>query len=215
LRILAFAVVAWLFWISLSLFALRWVEPPLTALQLQRRIEGVLPNKGVAARFVPMAELPDCVGKAIVAAEDARFFEHHGIDWIELRKATEQGWEAGGPTRGASTITQQLVKNLFLTTHGSYLRKIAEVPLSVLAELLLSKRRILELYLNVVEWGRGVYGIEAAARYHYGIPAERLSRERAARLAAILPAPLRWRPQRMTESAERILRRMDAAEPLK
>jgi monofunctional biosynthetic peptidoglycan transglycosylase len=112
--------------------------------------------------------------------------------------------------RGASTITQQLVKNLFLTTHRSYLRKGVEITLTPLAELVLPKRRILELYLNVVEWGPGVYGVEEAARYHYQRPARRLTREQAARLAALLPAPRRRIPARVGGYAATILERMRA-----
>ena len=110
--------------------------------------------------------------------------------------------------RGASTITQQLVKNLFLTTSRSFVRKGIEFTLVPLAERILGKRRILELYLNVIEWGPGVYGAEAAAQYHYGIPAARVNREQGARLAAILPSPLRRRPARMNEYSARILERM-------
>jgi len=192
----------------LALLFVRWFAPPFTALQLQRRLEGVPPRGDVPSQFVALDALPPHVAHAVVAAEDARFFAHGGVDWTELKKAAAEGWREGEATRGASTITQQLVKNLFLTTHGGYVRKLLEVPLSYLAELVLPKRRILEVYLNVVEWGSGVYGIEAAAHVHYGVSAAQLSRERSARLAAILPAPRRRDPARMGKAAERILRRM-------
>jgi monofunctional biosynthetic peptidoglycan transglycosylase len=125
-----------------------------------------------------------------------------------LGKVIDEAAKAGEPDRGASTITQQLVKNLFLTTRGSYLRKVAEVPLALLAELILSKDRILELYLNVVEWGPGVFGAEAAARHHYHTSSAALSRDQAARLAACLPSPRRWRPQQMDRYSNIILQRM-------
>ena len=112
------------------------------------------------------------------------------------------------PMRGASTLTQQLVKNLFLTTHRSYLRKALEYTLTPCAELLLEKQRIVELYLNVVEWGPGVYGAEAAARYYYQTSAAALTRERAAQLAAVLPAPRTRTPQRMDAASARILTRI-------
>lgn len=120
----------------------------------------------------------------------------------------EDGIESGRIRRGASTITQQLVKNLFFTTHRSALRKIPEFTLAPLAELILPKRRILELYLNVVEWGPGVYGAEAAARYHYGIPAAAVDRTRAVRLAAILPSPRKRKPARMDRYSAAIETRM-------
>ncbi len=114
----------------------------------------------------------------------------------------------GGRTRGASTITQQLVKNLFFGTSRSIVRKGAEATLVPVAEFVLGKQRILELYLNVVEWGPGIYGADAACRYHYGIAARSVGREEAARLAAILPAPLKRRPERMNHYSAAILERM-------
>ncbi len=137
------------------------------------------------------------------------FININGIDWIELRKVLAMAWEHGQFGRGASTITQQLVKNVVLTTYGSAFRKAAEFALVPVAELLLSKHRIIELYLNVVEWGPGVYGAEAAAQYHYGISAAQLSREQAARLVACLPAPHFRQPQLMHETSRTILIRMD------
>jgi monofunctional biosynthetic peptidoglycan transglycosylase len=145
--------------------------------------------------------------RAVIAAEDGRFYDHAGIDWQELGKVLDER-EQRGRLRGGSTITQQLVKNLFLTTHSNPLRKGLETPIVPLAELLLSKQRMLELYLNVIEWGPGVYGVEAAARYHYGVPAAKLSRDQAARLAACIPSPLRRRPQRMDSYSSVILTRM-------
>ncbi len=144
----------------------------------------------------------------MIAAEDARFYSHFGFDWTEIKDAVFDDLEEGR-VRGASTMTQQLVKNLFFTTHGSLLRKAAEASLVVPAELILGKRRILELYLNVVEWGPGVYGAEAAARYHYRTTSAQLNREQAARLAAILPSPRRRRPARMDSYSAEILKRMD------
>jgi monofunctional biosynthetic peptidoglycan transglycosylase len=156
---------------------------------------------------VPLARISPGFQHAVIAAEDARFYKHHGFDWREVENAVEDQLE-DGRVRGASTITQQLVKNLFLTTWRSPIRKVLETPMVPPTELILSKQRILELYLNAVEWGPGVYGAEAAARYYYRIPAARISREQGAHLAAILPAPLSRKPARMRVYTGRILQRM-------
>ena len=195
-----------------SLVALRFVDPRTTMVQAQRRVESWF-TKGdytKRMRWVDAASLPRHVPRAVVAAEDTRFWQHGGFDFESLDAARRQAERTGLPPRGASTITQQLVKNLFFTTHRSYVRKGLEMTVTPLAELVLGKQRILELYLNVVEWGPGVYGIEAAARHHYRIPARQLSRERAARLAAVLPAPRRRRPDRMGSYARVIQQRMAA-----
>ena len=142
-----------------------------------------------------------------VAAEDARSFQHHGFDWHEIQIAAEDDLQ-GDRTRGASTITQQLIKNLFFGTGRSILRKGAEFTLVPVAEFVLGKRRILEIYLNVVEWGPDIYGAESACRCYDGTVARNVGREQAARLAAILPAPLKRRPGRMNDHSTRILERM-------
>lgn len=202
------AVGLWAGGCALGLVYLRYFPPPMTALQLQRWIEhGDRP--GSAAGFVPLRRLGPYLPRAVVAAEDARFYQHGGVDWDGVRQAMEDNLRRGSLWRGGSTITQQLMKNVFLTTHGGLLRKAAEVPLSLLAERIIPKERILELYLNVVEWGPGIYGAEAAAEYHYDVPAAELTREQAARLAACLPAPRHRRPQHMNRYAALILRRMN------
>jgi monofunctional biosynthetic peptidoglycan transglycosylase len=193
-----------------ALVLLRWVDPPTTAVQAQRRIESWLGRNKYAKRymFVPLGRIPQDLQHAVIAAEDGSFYRHHGIDWQELRKVVNEDLEEGKLGRGASTITQQLIKNLFFTTSRSPVRKIAEFSLAPLAELILPKQRILELYLNVIEWGPGVYGAESAARYHYGIPAARVSREQAARLAAVIPSPRTRKPARMDGYSAEILARM-------
>jgi monofunctional biosynthetic peptidoglycan transglycosylase len=193
-----------------SLLALRWINPVFTAVQCQRRVEAVLRHKTYRKLyvFVPLNRISMDFQHAVIAAEDGRFYQHHGIDWLELRKVVADDLEEGAIGRGGSTITQQLVKNLFLTTRGSFLRKIAEFGLAPLAEVLIGKRRILELYLNVIEWGPGIYGAEAAARRYYGIPASRVGREQGARLAAVIPSPRRRAPARMNNYAAEILERM-------
>jgi monofunctional glycosyltransferase len=158
-------------------------------------------------KFIPLSQISPDLQHAVIAAEDARFYQHHGFDWHEIEIAAEDDLE-GGRSRGASTITQQLVKNLFFGTGRSVLRKGAEFTLVPVAELVLGKRRILEIYLNVVEWGPGIYGAESACRYYDGAPARNIGREEAARLAAILPAPLKRRPERMNKYSALILERM-------
>ena len=196
--------------VFLSLLYLRFLPPLTTMVQVQRRVESWFADGRYEKRerWVDLDALPRYVPRAVVAAEDARFYQHHGFDFTELRRAREAARRAGLPPRGASTLTQQLVKNLYFTTHRSWVRKALELAITPLAELVLGKRRILELYVNVVEWGPGVYGIDAAARHHYRVPARSLSRERAARLAAVLPAPRRRRPDRMGGYARVILGRM-------
>ncbi len=194
---------------ALGLLLLRWVNPVTSAVQMERRVESWGQHRPYTkrAQYMPLARISPAFQHAVIAAEDARFYQHHGFDWRQVEDAVQDGLEEG-KLRGASTITQQLVKNLFLGTWRSPLRKALEIPLVPLAEGLLSKNRILELYLNVVEWGPGVYGADAAARYHYNTSAARITREQGARLAAILPAPLRRKPARMNNYAARIMTRM-------
>ena len=186
------------------------VTPPTTGVQMQRRVESWFSDEPYTKRrdTVSREALSPHLRHAVVAAEDARFYEHRGIDWQAIRQAFEDNKQPGRTRRGGSTITQQLVKNLFMTTHSTYLRKAMEIPLAYMAELLLSKERILDLYLNVIEWGDGVYGAEAAARQHYGISAKQLSRRQAAGMAACIPSPRTRTPQRMTRYTNTILRRM-------
>jgi monofunctional biosynthetic peptidoglycan transglycosylase len=125
----------------------------------------------------------------MVAAEDAKFAQHSGFDWDGIRTAREKNERRGRVVAGGSTITQQLAKNLFLSPAKTWLRKAQEAVATVLLEAMLPKRRILELYLNVIEWGNGVFGAEAAAQRYFGVPAARLSAEQAARLAAMTPSP--------------------------
>jgi len=193
-----------------SLVAMRWLPPPVTSVQIQRQLEALVEPGDFEFRYypVPLSAISDQAERAVVAAEDTRFYLHNGIDWEELQKARDEARRRGRPPRGASTITQQLVKNLFLTTHRSYIRKGLEVPLTYLAELILPKERILALYINVIEWGPGVFGIEAAAQHHYGTSAANLSRDQAARLAAVIPAPRTRTPQRMGGYAGTIQARM-------
>jgi monofunctional biosynthetic peptidoglycan transglycosylase len=198
--------------IALSLVYLRYLPPLTTGVQIQRRAEALATGSDYTKRyrFVPREKISQPLRRAVVAAEDTRFYQHRGFDWEELRIARETAARSGTAPRGASTISQQLVKNLYFTTHRSYLRKGIEMTVTPFAELILGKERILELYLNVIEWGPGIYGAEEAARYHYGVAAADISRERAARMAAVIPAPLSRTPERMGSYANTIQARMRA-----
>ena len=195
---------------ALFVLALRWIDPPTTMVQIQRRLEAMRrhrPYKKLYV-FVPLRRIAPDLQHAVISAEDGRFRQHHGFDWVEMQKVLEDDIKRGRLGRGGSTITQQLVKNLFLTTERSLIRKAAEFAVVPMMEALLSKDRILELYLNVIEWGPGIYGALAASEYYYHVPASGVKREQAARLAAIIPAPLKRKPDRMNEYSEEILNRM-------
>lgn len=201
----------------LILVAARWIDPPTTAVHMERRLQAWIHQTQDHApyqapyheqyEFVPLRQISGDFQHAVIAAEDARFYQHHGFDWHAMQIAAEGDLE-GGRMRGGSTLTQQLVKNLFFGTGRSILRKGAEFTLVPVAELVLGKQRILELYLNVVEWGPGVYGAEAASRYYYRSSARGIDREQGARLAAILPLPLKRRPEHMNRYSGLILERM-------
>jgi monofunctional biosynthetic peptidoglycan transglycosylase len=196
----------------LILAAARWIDPLTTAVHMERRLQAWIHHTPYHKRyeFVPLSQISPDFQHAVIAAEDARFYQHHGFDWNAMQIAAEDDME-GGRLRGGSTLTQQLVKNLFFGTGRSILRKGAEFTLGPVAELVLGKQRILELYLNVVEWGPGVYGAESACRYYYRTSARSIDRERAARLAAILPLPLKRRPDYMNHYSGLILERMRQA----
>ena len=199
---------AWLL-AALALVAARWIDPPTTAVHIQRRLQAWIHHKPYQERynFVPLSQISPNFQHAVISAEDARFYHHHGFDWHAIQLAAQEDME-GGRTRGGSTLTQQLVKNLFFGTGRSFLRKGAEATLVPVAELVLGKQRILELYLNVVEWGPGVYGADAACHYWDKTSARSVGRQQAAQMAAILPAPLKRRPERMGHYSGVILRRM-------
>lgn len=187
-----------------GLLALRYIDPWFTTVQAQRRIESWFQSskKGAPAyqkrhTQVPLGRISVHLQHAVIASEDGRFYTHHGIDWQTIEKLAEEDFETGKITRGGSTITQQLVKNLFATTHRNVIRKGIEFILAPVAESVLSKERILELYLNNIEWGVGVFGAEAASQYHYRTSAATLTRDQATRLAVCVPGPRKRRPQQM------------------
>ena len=186
---------------ALLVLLYRELPPPITPLMLIRLTEG----EGLDKQWVPLSEMSRHVARSVLALEDNNFCRHAGVDWGELAAALSDYFR-GGSLRGASTITMQTSKNLFLWPGRSVLRKVLEAPLTMLLESFWSKRRILEVYLNIVEWGPGIYGIEAAARNHFNKSAATLTRREAALLAAVLPNPRRWSPSRPTRYIERRVR---------
>ena len=194
-RTLALAIAAWAAVTLAAVIALRWVDPPTTAFIVQDRIAELFRDTA-GYRYDREWRDWNCISKyaalAVVAAEDQKFPRHHGFDFRQIDQALEDR-ERGRRVRGASTISQQVAKNLFLWRGRSYLRKGLEAWFTVLIEALWPKERILEVYLNVAEFGRGVYGVEAAAQRFFHKPAARLTRSQAATLAAVLPNPVRFR----------------------
>ncbi len=197
-----------------SILSLETKNPKETALMQQRMEEARAKGKTLKIdhRWVSLSNIPKHVRKAVLIAEDARFYNHAGIDWHEVRTSFKTNWEKGRIVRGGSTITQQLAKNLYLSTSRDPIRKFKELLIAWILETTLSKNRILELYLNIIEWGRGIFGIEAAAQRYFHKSAGQLTKEQAARLAAVIPSPLRYKPTKLTPFLEKkkevILQRM-------
>lgn len=192
LRRLLFLLIAILILLPVGLVLLfRYVPPPFTPLMVERWYE----SGTVTRRWVPMARISPNVVRAVIASEDSNFCSHHGFDWDAIDRAMQENAE-GERLRGGSTISQQTAKNLFLLPDRTWTRKGIEAGFTVLLEALWPKRRILETYLNVAEWGPQRFGIEAAARAEFGKPASALSVTEAARLATMLPNPRRYRAGR-------------------
>ena len=193
-------------------------HPPQTTAFMRYRLEIMREDDPAAAlkhRWVPYERIAIHLKRAVIAAEDGKFLKHRGFDWEGMRAAYEKNVREGEIVSGGSTITQQLAKNLFLSGERAWWRKLQEAAIAVMIETVMEKRRILEIYLNVVEWGEGVFGAEAGARYHFGIPAATLNPEQAARLAVILPSPRLYGPGANTSYLRRrvnvILARMPSA----
>ena len=211
------ALTALQFWFLVHVWYWNTHDPPATAFMRQRleimREEN--PAATLKQRWVPYSRISTHLKRAVIASEDARFLMHWGFDWDGIRLAYEKNVREGEIVSGGSTITQQLAKNLFLSRERAWWRKAQEAAIAAMIETVMSKRRILEIYLNVVEWGDGVFGAEAAARYHFGVPAAALNPEQAARLAVMLPSPRQYGPGANTAYLQRrtnvILARMPAA----
>lgn len=197
----------------------RFVNPPLTPLMLIRCFQPATAglDKKISKEWVPIGKISPKMVQAVVASEDNLFLEHRGFDWDGIRDAVEHN-RKGKNIHGGSTISQQTAKNVFLWPKRSYFRKGLEVYFTFLIETFWSKERIMEVYLNVCEMGKGIYGVEKAARTYYGKPAAELSASEAAMLASILPAPLKRNPARpssyMYERQAKILRLMQLIGPV-
>jgi monofunctional biosynthetic peptidoglycan transglycosylase len=191
-------------------------NPSVTALMEQRKENAESNGKKYIVRqqWVPLSQMSDQIKKAVIVAEDGMFYEHEGIDWYEVKQSLKKDLQKGRFVRGASTITQQVAKNLFLSTSKDPIRKIKEIIIAKSLEDKLTKRRILEIYLNIIEWGNGIFGVEAASRAYFGKHASELTRDEAARLAAVIPNPLRYQPNQDNRFVRYrknvILARMDA-----
>jgi len=186
----------WLFGVGslLLVLLLRWLPPPTSSVIAQNWLKTLWTDKSTAIRYMwtPYARISPQAALAVMAGEDQRFPDHYGFDFIEIQNVLEDQ-EEGKPLRGASTLSQQVAKNLFLWSGRSFIRKGLEVWFTLLLELLWPKERILEVYLNIAEFGDSTFGVEAASRRFFNQPAARLTGDQAARLAAVLPNPVRYR----------------------
>jgi monofunctional biosynthetic peptidoglycan transglycosylase len=195
------------------------VDPGSTAFMRaeQARLEEGDPKAVLRFDWVPYERISVHLKRAVIAAEDSRFTDHEGVDWEAVERAWDRNQQRGRVVLGGSTITMQLAKNLFLSGERSYLRKGQELVITYMIEAVMSKRRILEIYLNVAEWGVGIFGAEAAARHHFEVPASRLGPAQAARLAAMLPRPRYYDRNpgsaALDRRAARIARWMGSIEP--
>ncbi|HET7776054.1 MAG TPA: monofunctional biosynthetic peptidoglycan transglycosylase [Azospira sp.] len=195
-----------------------WADPGMTRFMEIRQEELWLKNPGASLQkqWVGYERISPHLKRAIIAAEDAKFVDHEGFDWEGIQKAMEKNQRKGRVVAGGSTISQQLAKNLFLTPNKTPWRKAEEAAITLMLEGAWSKRRIFEVYLNVVEWGNGIFGAEAAARHYFNVPAAQLSPEQAAKLAAMLPNPRFYDRNRsapgLLKKTGIILARMPAAE---
>jgi monofunctional biosynthetic peptidoglycan transglycosylase len=204
----------------LAVIVYRFVPPPITILMIERMMDG----KGLDHRWRPLSEMSPALPRAAIAAEDAKFCSHHGFDLNAIEKAADHNDQKPGRIRGGSTISQQTAKNVFLWPERSWVRKGFEAYFTVLIELIWGKHRIMEVYLNTVEMGPGVYGVEAAAQKYFHVSAKDVNPVQAARLIAILPSPLKWqvidpgsyvrRRDRKIDAAEGTVRRIGGAECL-
>lgn len=196
----------------------KWVDPGTTSFMSQRldELQEKDPRAELKRWWVPYKRISSHLKRAVVAAEDDKFVDHEGFDWEGMQKALEKNQKKGRVVAGGSTISQQLAKNLFLSASKTPLRKVQEAVITVMIEVLWDKQRILEVYLNSVEWGQGIFGAEAAARRYYGSTAAALGAEQAARLAVMLPAPRKFEKNPysayMNRHTELILGRMQYSE---
>jgi monofunctional biosynthetic peptidoglycan transglycosylase len=195
LLLVVYVLIAALLTTFVQVLVLRWHDPRTTAWMRMRVRQAREQGKELVIHHtsVPLKQIPTTMRMAVIAAEDDGFFTHHGFDWDAMQKAYELNEKKERIKRGGSTITQQLAKNLYLSPSRSYIRKAREAAITVFMELLLPKDRILELYLNSIEFGPGIFGVEEAARHYFNVPARQLSLYQSCQLAAIIPSPLRYK----------------------
>jgi monofunctional glycosyltransferase len=184
LRVAAYAFAGYMALVLALIVVYRFVNPPMSSLMLQQRLAG----QEILQEWVSLDAISPQIVRAVLVSEDGRFCQHHGIDLLAMQAAIERA--SDGVPRGASTISMQVTKNLFLWPSKSYIRKAIEVPLTLAIELLWPKWRIMEVYLNIAEWGPGVFGVESASRFHFDKAAKRLNEREAAQLAVALPNPI-------------------------
>lgn len=203
---------------ALQVAVVRFVNPPRTVPMLLEQGSQMFssgPKTPLRYHWINLEQMPEIFLKHLWISEDERFFQHNGFDWKEVDLAMKKAERTGKPVRGASTITNQCARSIFLWQERSWIRKDLESYYTLWMEALLSKRRILELYANVIEMGRGIYGVEAAAQHFYGVSARRLTRQQSPMLAAVLPNPKGWNPVRpspaLRRRQQRILRREQEA----
>jgi monofunctional biosynthetic peptidoglycan transglycosylase len=210
--------VAWQLWLLGWVLLWKWVDPGTTRFMEIRLLElrEKNPDAQLKTQWVPYGRISPNLKRAIIASEDAKFIDHEGFDWEGIQKAMEKNQKRGRTVAGGSTISQQLAKNLFLTPNRSYFRKAEEAAITLMLEALWSKQRIFEVYLNVIEWGNGVFGAEAAARHYFGVAAAQLDPEQAAKLAGMVPSPRFYDRNRnapgLAKKTAIILSRMPSAE---
>ena len=214
---LVLLALAWHLWLFGQILWWKWNPPSETSFMSLRldELSQKQPDTELRYRWVPYAQISVHLKRAVVAAEDDKFVDHEGFDWDGIQKAMEKNQKKGRAVAGGSTISQQLAKNLFLSPSRSYFRKAEEAIITVMIEALWDKRRILEMYLNVVEWGNGIFGCEAAAQRYYKTSAARLNPAQAARLAVMLPNPRKYETSfgpRLAAHAARIQARMQYSE---
>ncbi len=189
-------LIFWFVRIDREIEKLKYENPRVTALMKQRINEAKKKGKKYKINqiWIPLSKVSPYLVEAVIVSEDASFFSHRGIDWYEVKESMRKNYERGRIVRGASTITMQLAKNLFLSTSRNPFRKLVEILIALRMEQKLSKNRILEIYLNVIELGDGIFGVESASRKYFGKSASELTLEESARLTAIIPSPLRYSP---------------------
>jgi len=205
-KIILGVILGWSFWFCLLIIALRWINPPFSAFMLQQNWEEMGQERyNLRETWVPDEQLPDYMKLAVIASEDQRFRQHWGLDLAAIDQALDEK-ERTGKIRGASTITQQVAKNLFLSPAQTYLRKGIEAGITVLIEIFWTKDRILEVYLNIAEFGPAKYGIAKGADFYYGKAPNELTPKEAARMATVLPSPWRIEPK---PASEYVVKRSD------